>query len=172
TPQVALKARIISVNRTQTENLGIAYDLGSKDAFFNTLAPRVDASGNAPKFESDVLLGGEALAGIANATRKYKAGAALNLIFSAALGKYSITSFIDALRETNLADLQAEPSAVTLDNREAELLVGQEIPVRVIDAGSVGVVGQPARATVQFREIGIILRVTPHVTSNKQVRLK
>jgi type IV pilus assembly protein PilQ len=172
TPQVALKAKIISVNRTATEQLGVAYDLGSKDAFFNTLAPRNDpTTGEPSRFESEVLLGGEALAGISNASRKYKNGAALNLLFSAALGKYSLTSFIDALRETNLADLQAEPSIVTLDNREAEILVGQEIPIRVIDAGSAGVVGQPARATVQFREVGIILKVTPHVTSNRQVRL-
>jgi type IV pilus assembly protein PilQ len=171
TPQVALRAKIISVNRTSIENLGISYDLASPGGYFNTLAPH-SYNGKPPSaLESSVELGGEALAGVANATRKYRTGSALNLLFSTAIGKFSLTTFLDALREENLADLQAEPSIVTLDNRVAEILVGQETPIRVIDAGSAGQVGAPARATVQFKESGIILRVTPHITSNRQIRM-
>lgn len=173
TPQVALKAKIISVQRTNIEQLGLSYDIGSRNTFLNTLLPRIPEGANTPsQFESQVELGGDAIAGVANATRKYKQGSAINLIFSTALGKYSLTSFLDALRETQLSDVQAEPSMVTLDNREAKLTVGQETPVRVIDAGSLGQVGAPARANVQFRETGIILKVTPHITSNRQIRMK
>lgn len=172
TPQVALKAKIISVSRTQIEQLGLSYDLGSSGTFFNTLLPRIPEGQNAPgQFESQVELGGDALAGVSNAQRKYKQGSALNLIFSTALGKYSLTSFLDALRETSLSDIQAEPSIVTLDNRQAKILVGQETPVRVIDAGSVAQIGAPVRANVQFRETGIILTVTPHITNNRQIRM-
>lgn len=172
TPQVALKAKIISVSRTQIEQLGLSYDLGSSGTFFNTLLPRIPEGQNAPgQFESQVELGGDALAGVSNAQRKYKQGSALNLIFSTALGKYSLTSFLDALRETQLSDIQAEPSIVTLDNRQAKILVGQETPVRVIDAGSVAQIGAPVRANVQFRETGIILTVTPHITNNRQIRM-
>ena len=172
TPQVALRAKIISVNRTSIEQLGVSYDLASPDAFFNTLAPH-SYGGATPTttLESQVTLGGEALAAVGNATRKYRIGSALNLLFSTAIGKFSLTTFLDALRENNLADLQAEPSIVTLDNRMAEILVGQETPIRVIDAGSSGTVGVPARATVQLKESGIILRVTPHITSNRQIRM-
>lgn len=173
TPQVALKAKIISVQRTTIEQLGLSYDIGSRNTFLNTLLPRIPEGASSPgTFEAQVELGGDALAGVANATRKYKQGSALNLIFSTALGKYSLTSFLDALRETQLSDVQAEPSVVTLDNREARLVVGSETPVRVIDAGSLGQVGTPARANVQFRETGIILKVTPHITSNRQIRMK
>ncbi|HMN09614.1 MAG TPA: AMIN domain-containing protein [Gemmatimonadaceae bacterium] len=172
TPQVALKAKIISVSRTQIEQLGLSYDLGSSGTFFNTLLPRIPEGQTAPgTFDSKVELGGDALAGVSNATRKYKQGSALNLIFSTALGKYSLTSFLDALRETQLSDIQAEPSIVTLDNRQARILVGQETPVRVIDAGSVSQIGAPVRANVQFRETGIILTVTPHITNNRQIRM-
>jgi type IV pilus assembly protein PilQ len=171
TPQVALRAKIISVNRTSIEQLGLSYDLASPSAFFNTLAPHSYPGVPPTTLESQVELGGEALAGVANASRKYKVGSALNLLFSAAIGKFSLTTFLDALRENDLADLQAEPSIVTLDNRVAEILVGQETPVRVIDAGSAGQVGVTAKATVQFKESGIILRVTPHITSNRQIRM-
>jgi type IV pilus assembly protein PilQ len=172
TPQVALRAKIISVNRTSIENLGISYDLASPGAFFNTIAPHsYGDQTTTTTLESQVELGGEALGGVANASRKYRIGSALDLVFSTAIGKFSLTTFLDALRENNLADLQAEPSIVTLDNRVAEILVGQETPVRVIDAGSAGQVGVTARATVQFKESGIILRVTPHITSNRQIRM-
>jgi type IV pilus assembly protein PilQ len=171
TPQVALRAKIISVNRTSIENLGISYDLASPGAFFNTLAPHSYGGVPTTTLESQVELGGEALGGVANATRKYRIGSALDLVFSTAIGKFSLTTFLDALRENNLADLQAEPSIVTLDNRVAEILVGQETPIRVIDAGSAGQVGVTARANVQFKESGIILRVTPHITSNRQIRM-
>ncbi len=173
TPQVALKAKIISVQRTNIEQLGLSYDLGTANTFYNTLLPRIPEGSTAPgQFEAQVELGGDAIAGIANASRKYKQGSALNLIFSTALGNHSLTTFLDALRETQLSDIQAEPSVVTLDNREAKITVGSETPVRVIDAGSASQIGTPARATVQFRETGIILKVTPHITSNRQIRMK
>ena len=171
TPQVALRAKIISVNRTSIEQLGVSYDLASPSAFINTLTQHSYPGVPATTLESSVELGGEALAGVANANRKYRIGSALNLLFSTAIGKFSLTTFLDALRENNLADLQAEPSIVTLDNRVAEILVGQETPIRVIDAGSAGQVGVTARANVQFKESGIILRVTPHITSNRQIRM-
>ncbi|HUR00574.1 MAG TPA: AMIN domain-containing protein [Gemmatimonadaceae bacterium] len=197
TPQVAIKAKIIFVNRTDIEELGLSYDLGTgNDQFFSQLVQRIDPSTNKPidsngdgvpdsfgggsPFAGDrVLLGGNALAAIANANSRV-VNPALKLVFSAALGKFQLTSFLDALQEVRLADLQAEPSIVTLDNRQAEILVGQEIPIRVLDAGAgqgaggagaAGGVNVP-RATVQLKEVGIILTVTPHITNNRQILLK
>jgi type IV pilus assembly protein PilQ len=174
TPQVALKAKVISVSRTQIEQLGMSYDLGSEATYFNTLIPRPrpGQETSTDDKEGRISLGGDALAGVGNASRKYKNGSALNLLFSTALGNFTLTSFIDALKEHNLSDIQAEPSIVTLDNRQARILVGQETPVRIIDAGSASQIGQPVRANVQFKETGIILTVTPHITNNRQIRMQ
>jgi type IV pilus assembly protein PilQ len=65
---------------------------------------------------------------------------------------------------------------VTLDNRQASIQVGQEIPIRVLDAntGNVGGGTNPSavpRATVQMKQVGIILTVTPHITNNRQILL-
>jgi type IV pilus assembly protein PilQ len=194
TPQVAIKAKIIFVNRTDIEELGLSYDLGTgSDQFFSQLAPRIDPSttkpvdtngdgvpdafgGGSPVNGDRILLGGNALSAIANANARV-VNPALKLVFSAALGKFQLTSFLDALQEVQLADLQAEPSIVTLDNRKAEILVGQEIPIRVLDVSTQGQQpGQNAvnvpRATVQLKEVGIILSVTPHITNNRQILLK
>ncbi len=194
TPQVAIKAKIIFVNRTDIEELGLSYDLGTgSDQFFSQLVPRIDPTttkpvdtngdgvpdafgGGSPVNGDRILLGGNALSAIANANARV-VSPALSLVFSAALGKFQLTSFLDALQEVQLADLQAEPSIVTLDNRKAEILVGQEIPIRVLDVSTQGQQpGQNAvnipRATVQLKEVGIILSVTPHITNNRQILLK
>ncbi len=191
TPQVAIKAKIIFVNRTDIEELGLTYDIGTgTEQFFSRLVQRTDptttvpvdtngdgvpdALGGGTPFQGDrILLGGNALSAIANANARVT-NPALSLVFSSALGRFQLTSFLDALQEVRLADLQAEPSIVTLDNRRAEILVGQEIPIRVIDAsggGGVAGTGQVPRATVQLKEVGIILSVTPHITNNRQVLL-
>jgi type IV pilus assembly protein PilQ len=190
TPQVGIKAKIIFVNRTNIEDIGLSYDLGTgTDQFFSQLVKRPDpatlkpidtngdgvpdALGGGTPFTGDkVLLGGNALSAIANANSRV-VNPALQVIFSTALGKFQLTSFLDALQEVRLADLQAEPSIVTLDNRQASIQVGQEIPIRVLDAGTNGAAaGATApRATVQLKQVGIILTVTPHITNNRQILL-
>ena len=193
TPQVGIKAKIIFVNRTNIEDIGLSYDLGTgTDQFFSQLVKRPDpttlkpidtngdgvpdALGGGTPFQGDrILLGGNALSAIANANARV-INPALSVVFSTALGKFQLTSFLDALQEVRLADLQAEPSIVTLDNRQASIQVGQEIPIRVLDAntGNVGGGTNPSavpRATVQMKQVGIILTVTPHITNNRQILL-
>jgi type IV pilus assembly protein PilQ len=193
TPQVGIKAKIIFVNRTNIEDIGLSYDLGTgTDQFFSQLIKRPDPStlkpidtngdgvpdalGGGTPFSGDrILLGGNALSAIANANARV-INPALSVVFSTALGKFQLTSFLDALQEVRLADLQAEPSIVTLDNRQASIQVGQEIPIRVLDANTSNLSGaatpnsQP-RATVQMKQVGIILTVTPHITNNRQILL-
>ena len=193
TPQVGIKAKIIFVNRTNIEDIGLSYDLGTgSDQFFSQLVKRTDpatlkpidtngdgvpdALGGGTPFNGDrILLGGNALSAIANANARV-INPALSVVFSTALGKFQLTSFLDALQEVRLADLQAEPSIVTLDNRQASIQVGQEIPIRVLDAnasnlGGAAAANQTPRATVQMKQVGIILTVTPHITNNRQILL-
>ena len=192
TPQVAIKAKIIFVNRTSLQEMGVTYDIGTARQFFNSVIPRqevvqqipIDRNGDGvpdafrevlqPVIGDRVDFGGRSISAIANANSSISSPA-LNLIFSAALGKYSLTPFIQALQEATLADVQAEPTVVTLDNRKAEILVGQEIPIRVLDAGAGagGAAGQIniPRATVQLKEVGISLSVTPRITNNRQIMM-
>jgi type IV pilus assembly protein PilQ len=194
TPQVAIKAKIIFVNRTSLQEMGILYDIGTARQYFNTVIPRqevvqqipIDRNGDGvpdafrevfqPVIGDRVDFGGNSLSALANANSSISSPA-LNLIFSAAMGKYSLTPFIQALQEATLADVQAEPTVVTLDNRRAEILVGQEIPIRVLDAGAGAGAGGAAgqinipRATVQLKEVGISLQVTPRITNNRQIMM-
>ena len=170
TPQLSIQAKIIFVDRSDIEQLGVKYDLGTGTQFFNKLVQRTDPStGEAFNPNTTVVdLGGNQVAAIANADNNI-VQSALDLVFSTAIGGFDITAFLQALETVQLSDVQAEPVISTLDNRPADILVGEEVPLRVVDYSSVGVAGQAPRATVQFRETGIRLTVTPHVTANRQI---
>jgi type IV pilus assembly protein PilQ len=171
TPQLSIQAKIVFVDRTDVEELGIKYDLGDRHQFFNKLVQRTDPSTGEP-FDRNVNvvdLGGNTVSAIGNADASIT-NSALDLIYSTSIGGFALTTFLSALERSELADIQAEPVISTLDNREADILVGEETPVRVIDASSSA--NGVARANVQFKETGIRLTVTPHVTNNRQIMMK
>jgi type IV pilus assembly protein PilQ len=189
TPQVAIKAKIVFVDRTGLQDIGVTYDLGQgSKAFYNQVVQRVDPSTRSPVLDPSgrvvgmdggtpfqepfrVAIGGNAMAAISNANNLLKPGA-LNLLYSATLGQFQLTSFLNALQQTSLADIQSEPSIVTLNNRTAEIFVGQQVPIRVIDASAgASAAGQAPRATVRLQEAGIRLSVTPQVTNNRRILL-
>ncbi|HWC72432.1 MAG TPA: AMIN domain-containing protein [Gemmatimonadales bacterium] len=195
TPQVSIQAKIIFVNRTDVEELGVKYDLGSQNQFFNKLVQRPDPrtaqpvdtdldgvpdalvpTANFPANQNIVALGGNSLSALGNASQEV-INPALELIFSTAIGNFDLTTFVQALQRVELADVQAEPTITTLDNRQAEILVGDRVPIRVIDVSATSTAGGAAgnavpRATVQFEQTGINLRVTPHVTANRQILME
>jgi len=171
TASVSIQAKLIFVDRTDLEALGLRYDLGSRDNFFNRILQRPDPLQGGQPYAPGVNvvnLGGNSVAAVGNAEALIT-NPALDLIFSTAIGGFSLTSFLSALERVELSDVQAEPLIQTLDNQKAEILVGEEIPVRVIDYSSAQSAGQAPRATVQFKETGIRLSVTPSVTNNRQV---
>jgi len=193
TPQVSIQAKIIFVDRADIEELGVKYDLGSTTQFFNKLIQRPDPrtaqpvdtdldgvpdalvpTENFPSTENIVSLGGNSLSALGNASQAV-VDPALDLIFSTAIGNFDLTAFVQALQRVELADIQAEPTITTLDNRQAEILVGDRVPIRVIDVSAVGGAAggtNVPRATVQFQQTGINLRVTPHVTANRQILME
>jgi type IV pilus assembly protein PilQ len=172
TPQILIKAKIVFVDRTELERLGVRYDLASANQGFTGIVDRDVPNGtpfSAPAGEQNsngfVDLGGNTLSAIANANAPVE-GSALGLIFSTLIGGNTVTAFLSALQQQQLADIQAEPTISTLDNRKADILVGEETPVPGAppQQGSAVAVQQ-----VQFKETGIRLTVTPHVTNSGQI---
>lgn len=173
TAQVTIAAKIIFVDRTAIEELGIVYDIkDTRGNQFNSITTgAVDVDGDGV-FDIDmgnddaVLLRGRSIAALGNAKSRLTSPA-LQVMTSLAMGRHQLINFIDALSELRVTDIQAAPVVTTLDHREAHVQVGEETPVRVVDVGSAGGTGAPPRATVQMKNTGIILRVTPHVTGNQ-----
>jgi type IV pilus assembly protein PilQ len=171
-PQVNIKAKIILVDRTTIEGLGLRYDLGSQQQFFNDIVPRLDSLGQPLTTAGQIVLGGNTVSAIANATARVPS-AALQLVFSTAMGNFDFTTFLEALQQNTLLDVQAEPSVSISNNHTANLTAGTEVPIRVIDAGGGGTqTSNFPRANVNFRQTGVILTVTPQITANRQVQMK
>ena len=169
-PQVNIKAKIILVDRTNLEGLGLQYDIGTRFHHFNELVPRIDSTGQ-PEDANIFTLGGNTLAAIANAAQNVP-DAALRLVYSVALGGYDFTVFLEALQQVSLLDVQAEPSVTTLNYRPAVLSAGTQVPVRTIEQGTGGNAGGAfPQVTVTFRQTGIVLRVTPSITNNRQIKM-
>jgi type II secretory pathway component GspD/PulD (secretin) len=77
---------------------------------------------------------------------------------------FDIEGTISALVSSNRGKIIAHPEITTVDNREAFIQMGQRIPIKQFDeAGNVA---------IQFEEVGTILRVTPHITSENRILLK
>jgi len=73
-----------------------------------------------------------------------------------------------ALAERGLLEVLSRPAILARNNQEAVIVVGEEVPFvtnsRVADNGSVF-------NTIEYADVGIILRVTPFILSNEQVEL-
>ena len=166
---MSIKAKIVAVDRTGTEQLGLSYDLGSANTFSNALVTRFqDAAGVTPvNGDYRVNLTGDGIAAVGNASRPYKSGT-LALIYQMTLGGFNLTSFLDALSSEQLTDVQAEPSTTTVDNKEAELFAGSQLAFLLTPPVIAGQI-QSVAPQIQRQDIGITLRVTPHVTANRQI---
>jgi type IV pilus secretin PilQ/predicted competence protein len=165
TPQVDITAVIAFIDRTSLEAFGVTYDLkDSRGNQFNRMTPgMIDGS----QTDDDVvLLGGNSIAALGNANYRV-VGPALEVMTSLVLGRHTLISFIEALQTVSLSDVQAKPVVRTMDHRLATIQVGEQTPIRVIDAGAAGGGGGAPRAAVEYKNTGIILEVTPHITGNQ-----
>jgi type IV pilus assembly protein PilQ len=173
TPQVSIDAKIIFVDRTDVQELGIVYDL--KDVNGETYGNSINDVIAVPDpfnpgqltNETLVDLAGNSIAALANANDRVLSPS-LQILASTAFGNFSLSAFIEALEQHKLSDVQAAPSIQVVDNHRARIQVGEKTPVRVLDSGSGNV---QAQATVTWEDTGIILEVTPHITNNLQILL-
>jgi type IV pilus assembly protein PilQ len=176
--QVAIEAKIIFVDRTQLEALGIRYDL--KDFQGNSFgslieSPEYDPVTGLPTGESTpedrFVLGGPSVGAVGNAASNID-GATLDVAVSLLLAnRFSLIALISALQSTEIADVQAMPQITTLDNKTARIFVGEEITFLTAAANGAGGGGGAITLQPVQVEAGIELEVTPHITADGRVRL-
>jgi general secretion pathway protein D len=86
-------------------------------------------------------------------------------------GSTDISAVLNALEAVTKVRVISSPKLVTLNNHQAELQVGDQVPVTTQSAVSVATAGAPIVNTVQMRDTGVILQVTPRVNKNGLVQL-
>jgi len=148
--QVLIEGMIAQIQLTDKLNFGLAFAI--KNKFLNFEA--FDILFN-PATLSDVKTKG-ATAGGLNAIG-IDSGGAVRLV-------------INALATESKAKLLASPHIMVSDNNEARIQVGQQVPIPTSETYGSSVVA-PQR-TIQYKDIGIILKVKPMINDSGLVSLE
>lgn len=104
--------------------------------------------------------------GIANALADPTAGG--YGLFYKLLGR-DVNATIRALAATNKTEILSRPSVLTRSNQQATILVGQSVPI--ITGSQIAQTTGAVTNTIEYEDVGIILRVTPFITSDGLVEM-
>ena len=112
--------------------------------------------------------------GVASQTANGLVGAALNRAFPGfnfLVGQENMPNVVlDALHAVTTTKVLSNPSVVVLDNEVATLMVGSDVPISTGTAALL--TGQNSLvSSIDYRSVGIILRVVPRINANGNVRL-
>jgi general secretion pathway protein D len=86
-------------------------------------------------------------------------------------GSTDISAVLNALESVTKVRVISSPKLVTLNNHEASLQVGDQVPITTQAAISTSNSEAPIVNSVQMRDTGVILQVTPRVNKNGLVQL-
>jgi general secretion pathway protein D len=88
-------------------------------------------------------------------------------------GGEDFLALLTALENDNKANILSTPSILTMDNHEASMSVGQNVPFVTgsFSSGVTGGAGVNPFQTIQREDVGISLTVTPHVNAGDSILL-
>jgi len=155
TPQILVEARIYDITSRDKLDLGVQWDVGQRTDFPGELG--VNPEDEISPFTTGWFRG---------QTDEAKGDTIGALRFGWLNPNLDIDVLLRAENEITNAKLLANPRILVLDNETALFDIVTEHPYveRTISEGSI-------TETVNFKEVGVKLQVTPHVTRNGMVRL-
>ena len=191
-PQVLVEAIIVEISDTAAQQLGVQLFLsglrGSNIPFgitnYSNIAPNIGTIAGAVAARE---LGGTTTTVTTGtgSTTTTTTGTGSDLINTAASqlagingglagvafrqGSAIFGAILNAVRSDNQSNILSTPSIMTLDNVEAHILVGQEIPITTGQALSPNFDNQ--FRTVQRQNVGITLQVRPQINAGGTIKL-
>ncbi|HEA54221.1 type II secretion system secretin GspD [Marinobacter antarcticus] len=162
--QVLIEAAIVEISDEIGQDLGVQLAAGDESG---GSSPIIGTNfGNVGRSLGDVLgaiLSGSAIAPAAGgitigAGQRNKNGVSWGVL-------------LQALSTSAAANLLSTPSIITLDNQESEIIVGQNVPFRTGQSSVAGDGLTNPFTTIERRDIGLTLKVTPTISADGLVRL-
>ena len=166
--QVLIEAAVVEVSITESSDIGVemaaADESGKTVPLVSTTLDGVISSllGNIVGEDGEV----DVLSGLASISSPTLAAARIDR------GDISFGAVVRALATNSNANLLSTPSILTLDNEEAKIVVGNEVPFRTGSFSTQGDGSNNPFTTVQREDVGLQLTVTPHVHDGTSVRLE
>jgi len=174
--QVYIESMIVEVTSTQASELGIQWQglISSPGGNNNVFAGTNFGTGGQNILNltlAGALADSNRTAGIAAAQGLVQDIGGLNLgIVNKAMG---LGALLRALGSNGSVNLLSTPNLITLENEEAKILIGQNIP---ITTGSYAQTGGAASVTpfqtFDRKDVGITLRVKPQITDGGLVKMQ
>ena len=168
--QVLVEAIIVEINLTDGEEFGTEWLFANDDQGVfggSSRGPQSTSLGVAQGLIGDDGADVGTLAGgIASI-----AGASLGL--AGVNGSDNFLALVRALDTSSNANILSTPTLMTMDNHEAEISVGQEVPFATgsyASPGNTGNIGNPF-TTFQREDVGILLKITPQINEGDKVLL-
>ncbi len=119
---------------------------------------------------SGALLNGSA--GVATQLGTDAAATGLNLAFAKNIGPYYTLGALANFLQTNTdANVLSTPNLIALDNEEAKIVVGQNVPFITGSFTSTGTGTTNPFQTIERQDVGLTLRVKPQVGEGRSVRM-
>ena len=81
----------------------------------------------------------------------------------------SIAAFIQAYKKDKDVHILSTPQILTMDNEEAQITVGKNIPFKTTTGTTSAAV---TYETFEYKDVGIKLKITPYINKDRMVRLK
>lgn len=83
----------------------------------------------------------------------------------------NMTSFINAMAQDTKVNILSTPQIITLDNKEAEITVGANVPYVTREDTDTTNIDRTIR-TYDYRDVGVMLKFTPQINQQGWVRLE
>ena len=161
--QVVIEGLIAQVTLTDNLSFGFAWSLKT-DLNINNLKP----------FSKDINLNGSAASIPQGATFDNTAGNGFTFVATDPSG--NVRAKLTAALATSKAKVLAAPHILVLDNREARIQVGSQVPLATSSTTYIANTTTdntvPTTQTIQYKDIGIILKVKPQINDSGIVSIE
>ena len=169
--QVLIESLIVEVSANKVAEFGIQWQgvLGNAGSTLGLLGSN---SGLAGPNILDIALA--AAGGNASSIAAAKPGAGFNAaIVPRANGKYYLGALANFLENTGDANVLSTPNLLTLDNEEAQIIIGNNVPFVTGQFTNTGAANGSVNpfTTVERKDVGLMLRVRPTINENGTVKL-
>jgi type IV pilus assembly protein PilQ len=119
----------------------------------------------------DVGLSGNAYAVNLPATVAAGSGGAIGISFGKLGGKLSLDLQLSAMQTTGNGRILSNPKVLTVNNKEAKISSGTDIPIRIVSATAQSVGGSINTAGVQIISASLALSAIPTITTDKKISM-
>ncbi|MBV8664878.1 MAG: type II secretion system secretin GspD [Burkholderiaceae bacterium] len=175
--EVYIESLIVEVNDTKAAEFGVQWMAlsGNKQSNYRVGGGTSFSSGGNNLLNLAVGNSGSAASSTTTATGPVLPGNGLTVgLFRQVAGQLTLGAVAHAISSDNAANILSMPNLITLDNEEATIIVGQNVPFitgQFTTAASGGSTGVNPFQTVDRKDIGLKLRVRPQISEGGTIKM-